>query len=90
MYDAYGYRRRDGYIPVPAFVCLSLIAFLSATAALAFSLALWVTAKRRFEADGFEASYGPCVSDLTTWKCGTLRFCALHLRFSRAVIGHLI
>ena len=65
VYDAYGYRRRDVYIPVPAFVCLSFLAFLATSVALAFSLALWIIARHRFEEIGAEASLGLCVSDDT-------------------------
>ncbi|PAV16290.1 SUR7 family [Pyrrhoderma noxium] len=52
--------RRDRF-PTPLFGCLTFLAFVASAAALAFTLGLFITAKKRFQELGFEASYGPSI-----------------------------
>ncbi|KAI0787568.1 hypothetical protein C8Q74DRAFT_1366422 [Fomes fomentarius] len=52
-------RRRDPRWPYVAFGLLSMLAFLASAAGLGLSLWLFIGAKRRFQAEGFDADYGP-------------------------------
>ncbi|KAL5486217.1 hypothetical protein ACEPAI_7262 [Sanghuangporus weigelae] len=53
------YRHR--LFPTPAFTCLAFISFIATTAALVFTLILFITGLRRFHDQGFEAELGPNV-----------------------------
>ncbi|OBZ66230.1 hypothetical protein A0H81_13729 [Grifola frondosa] len=47
--------------PYPLFALLSILAFLTSLAAFAVMMFLFTTAKNRFHAEGFTATYGPAV-----------------------------
>jgi len=53
-------RHRHLY-PFPVFSIVSLLAFLTAAAALGISLATWVTAIQRFHQNGLSATLGPAI-----------------------------
>ena len=48
--------------PSPAYAILVMLATIAAILAMAFSLALFVPARKRFRDEGFDASLGNCVS----------------------------